>query len=455
MKEKEIRELLLKKEGIAELNEMQNKMLEASAEKRDIILLSPTGSGKTVAFGVPLVKMLREGSDRLQAVIIAPSRELVIQTANVINNISGDFRIVALYGGHKVEDEINSLKVTPDVIVATPGRLLDHIIRRNIDVISTRILILDEFDKSLELGFEEEMSKIIKHMKNLNRIILTSATNADTIPNFLPIKNPITIDFSGKTENLRSRMSIRSVRSDGKDKLDTLMQLLKNIAKDAQSKASEDSQKRIGPERTIIFVNHRESAERVYEFLKKNGVSCALYTGNLDQRMRESALAAFNSGSRPVLVATDLAARGIDIEGVKNIIHYHLPLTPEAYTHRNGRTARVDREGNIYVILGPEESAREYMNIESEYELDKGAEANLDSGKETLYIDAGKREKLSKGDVLGFLTKDVGVEGKDVGLISVFDHYCLVTVSRKDAKKILEAAITKKIKGQKRRISKL
>ncbi|MDE7342776.1 MAG: DEAD/DEAH box helicase, partial [Muribaculaceae bacterium] len=223
MKEKEIRVLLASRQGIETLNPMQEKMLQAGAEKRDIILLSPTGSGKTVAFGVPLLKMLKDPTGRVQAVVIAPSRELVTQIAAVLRDISGPFRVVALYGGHNVEDEVNSLNVTPDIIVATPGRLLDHIKRRNVDVMPVRILVLDEFDKSLELGFEEEMAKIVKHMKNLSRIILTSATDAASIPDFLPVKDPQVLDFLDSNRQLRRRMRVRSVRSDGRDKLDTLL----------------------------------------------------------------------------------------------------------------------------------------------------------------------------------------------------------------------------------------
>lgn len=257
MKEKDIRRLLLEKEGIETLNPMQEKMLQAGSEKRDIILLSPTGSGKTVAFGIPLIKMLKDPTGQVQAVVIAPSRELVIQIAGVLRNISGEFRVVALYGGHKVEDEVNSLKVTPDIVVTTPGRLLDHAVRRNIDLLPTRILVLDEFDKSLELGFEEEMEKIVKRMKNLSRIILTSATEAPSLPEFLPIKDPIVLNFLEGNESLRRRMKIYKVESDDKDKLESLLSLLKNIS--AASGA---------PERSIIFVNHRESASRIYNFLK-------------------------------------------------------------------------------------------------------------------------------------------------------------------------------------------
>lgn len=440
MKEKDIRALLESKEGITDLNEMQEKMLRAGAEKRDLILLSPTGSGKTVAFGVPLIKMLKDNSKALQAVVIAPSRELVTQIAGVLRNIAGDFRIVDLYGGHNVEDEVNSLKVMPDVIVATPGRLLDHIKRRNVDVLSTRILVLDEFDKSLELGFEDDMSKIVRHMKNLNRIILTSATDASSIPDFLPIKDPIVLNFLDDNSSLRRRMRVRSVKSDGKDKLESLLLLLHNISDQDE------------PERTIIFVNHRESAERVYDYLRKRGVAAVLYHGALDQRQRESALEAFNSGARPILVATDLAARGLDIEGVKNVIHYHLPLSEEAYTHRNGRTARVANEGDVYLLTGPDEELKEYMQTDSAFSLSPDARGKLSGNKELLYISAGKREKLSKGDILGFITKECEIEGSNVGRIKVFDHYSLVTVSKDVAPAIVDMSRNRKIKGEKRRV---
>ena len=443
MKEKDIRALLAAKEGISELNPMQEKMPQAPSEKRDVILLAPTGSGKTVAFGVPLLKMLNDPTGRVQAVVIAPSRELVTQIAGVFRNIGGEFRVVALYGGHNVEDEINSLKVVPDIIVATPGRLLDHVRRCNVDLLPVRILVLDEFDKSLELGFEEEMEKLIRHMKNVSRVILTSATAAPSIPDFLPVHDPLLLDFLEENRSLRRRMRVRSVRSDGKDKLESLLRLLRDISGDSR------------PERSIIFANHRESAERIYEFLRKRGVACVLYHGALDQRRRETSLAAFNSGARPILVATDLAARGLDISGVRNVVHYHLPLTEETYTHRNGRTARVDREGDVYILLGPEENLKEYMAVDSDYRPDPEATGDLTSPEEILYISSGRREKLSKGDILGFLTKECGIAGSEVGKISVFDHYSLVAVPAAAAGRIIEISRQKKIKGEKRRITPL
>ena len=443
MKDKDIFAVLKEKLGIEKLNEMQEKMLEHGKSTQDIILLSPTGSGKTVAFTLPLLKLLKPSTGRIQCVIIAPSRELVIQVAGVVREIAKDFRVVPLYGGHKVEDEVNSLKVVPDIVVATPGRLLDHSVRHNLELLPVRILVIDEFDKCLELGFEEEMGKLMKRMKNVSRIILTSATSMDILPEFLKIDNPVTLDFLFNNSELDTRLKVNKVKSDGKDKLASLLDLLVQINADKDN----------GPEKAIIFVNHRESAERVYDFLKKNKVSCVLYHGALDQRERETAVALFNNGSRPVLVATDLASRGLDIEKIESVIHYHLPLTKESYTHRNGRTARMQTSGEVYVLVGPEEKIADYIEFDNEIIPEKGKKNDLSAPVESLYIDGGKKEKISKGDILGYLIKEGGLETDEIKKINIFDHYSLVAVSAGKVAGLLEAIAGKKIKGQKLRIS--
>lgn len=444
MREKEFLPLVKEKLEINELNEIQKRMMSQASEPRDIILLSPTGTGKTLAFILPMLKLLKPSTGRVQAVVIAPSRELVLQIFNIIRTIAAGFKITVLYGGHKVEDEVNSLSVTPDIVVATPGRLLDHLNRRNVDVLPTRILVLDEFDKSLELGFEKEMGKIIGRLKNVSRIILTSATNSDTLPDFLNLNNPVTLDFLGSSAGPDDRMRIHRVDSDGKDKLYSLSTLLNNLAADKGSHA-----------RSIIFANHRESVERIGEFLKKKGFPAVAYHGALDQKDRETALTLFNNGSRPILVATDLAARGLDIKGVENIIHYHQALTPEAFTHRNGRTARVDREGDIYVLVGPDEDVREFTEFDDTRYLDTDKPIVKGSGFETLYVGAGKKEKLSKGDLVGFLVKEMGVAPDAVAKIDVFDHYSLVAVAASEAEGLAERIKGHKIKGEKRLFRKM
>lgn len=442
MREKEILPLVSEKLNISELNPMQQEMLRISTENRDIILLSPTGSGKTLAFILPMLKYLKAPSGRLQALIVAPSRELVIQIAKIVSTLATGYKTTVVYGGHKVEDEVNSISAGCDIIVATPGRLTDHLKRRTADIITCRILVLDEFDKTLELGFEPEMKKIMGRLKNLSKIILTSATPSEILPEFLHLNNPIELDYLGDNTELKQRVRIHRVDSDSRDKLESLLTLLNNL-----------SAGKTTPERSIIFFNHRESAERAAEFLKKRGVPVVLYHGALDQRDREKAVALFNNGSRPVLVATDLAARGLDIVDVKSIIHYHQAQTPEAYTHRNGRTARASADGDVYLLVGPDESIKDYVDYDNVYYLDTSVPQLPSNKVETLYISAGKKEKLSKGDIVGFLIKEGGLENGDIHEIDLFDHYALVAVSADKVKKLLPSVRGKKIKGEKRLIS--
>lgn len=441
MKEKEFLPLVASRLGISELNPMQRRMLNAASDKRDIVLLSPTGTGKTLAFLLPMLKMLRPSKGQLQAVIIAPSRELVLQIYGVLREISGPFKVTPLYGGHKVEDEVNSLHAGADIAVATPGRLLDHIRRRNIDVVPCRIAVLDEFDKSLELGFEEEMKKIFARLKNLSRIILTSATRMEAIPAFIALKEPLELSYLSDNGELRHRLRVHRVDSDSRDKLQSLLQLLRTLSKDSPI------------ERTIIFVNHRESADRVAQFLRSKGVDCVEYHGALDQTDREKAVALFNNGSRPVLVATDLAARGLDIESVANVIHYHMPLQPETWTHRNGRTARVDASGDVYLLAGPDEDIPQYVSFDDTFYSDPEARGNLSSDSATVFISAGKKEKLSRGDILGFLCNDGGIPSGEIGKIDVRDHYSLVCLKKEAASALVARGSSFRIKGEKRKVS--
>lgn len=432
----------IQKLGFDEINEMQRRLMAAATDTREIMLIAPTGSGKTVAFTLPMLKWLNPPSGRLQAVVIAPSRELVIQIAGVVRQLATGFKVSAIYGGHNVEDEVNTLSVTPDIVVATPGRLLDHLKRGNLDPAPCRILVLDEFDKSLELGFEDDMRKIFNRLKNASRFILTSATNSQVLPEFLSLDSPLVLDFSEGNNSVRERMKVYRVDSD-KDKLDSLLALLKSI-NDGEV-----------PDRCIIFVNHRESAARVWEFLKKKGVSVALYHGELDQFQREDAISMFNNGSAPILVATDLAARGLDIKGVKNIIHYHLPLTREIFTHRNGRTARVDASGSVYMLVGPEEEVRPFIDFDGTYRSKTLDSVSLRSGTATIRISAGRKEKLSKGDIVGFLCKEGGLDASEIGPITLSDHHALVAVPEAKASTLISTLAPRKIKGSRRKLTRL
>ena len=335
--------------GIETLNPMQHEVMNSGA--RDMLLLSPTGSGKTVAFAIALLQTLGKPSADVKAVIIAPSRELVMQIYNVVRDIATGYKTVALYGGHSMTDEKNSLSPAPDIIVATPGRLLDHINRKHVDLYTARVLVLDEYDKSLELGFHDEMRRIVRTMPNLSRTILTSATRLQDMPEFLKLRSPETFDFLSSADKPRRRMDIVQVESPARDKIDTLVDLLHSLDNG----------------RVIIFVNHRESADRVYRHLKEAGLPVGLYHGALDQPDREKAVDLLNNGTTPILVSTDLGARGLDIDSVQSIIHYHMPLTKETWTHRNGRTARVDARGTVYVLTSEADNIPEYVTFDRAY----------------------------------------------------------------------------------------
>ena len=440
MKEKEIISNIREKLGIECLNDMQREMLDSINEPGDLVLLSPTGSGKTLAFIAPMLKELKAPNGKLQAVIIAPSRELVIQIFGIVRAIATGHKVTCCYGGHSVADERQSLSVVPSIIVSTPGRLLDHINREHIDVFTTRLLVLDEFDKSLELGFHDEMKRILRRMPNILRRTLTSATMIDEFPDFLRLHQVRIVNFLADKKELDSRLTVWSVRSDAKDKLEAALSLLKSIT----------------PGRTIIFANHRESAERIQEFLVQRGVSAGLYHGGLDQQEREMALTLFDNGSNLILVTTDLGSRGLDIADVASIIHYHLPSSREIYTHRNGRTARVAANGNVYVLLGPTEEVPDYITFNDELSLNKAnATAELKSQVASIYFNAGKKEKISRGDIVGFIANNGGITAQEIGTISLHDHYAIVAVPRAKVDDILSRIARLKIKNKRVRITRL
>ena len=440
MKEKEIISNIREKLGIECLNDMQREMLDSINEPGDLVLLSPTGSGKTLAFIAPMLKELKAPNGKLQAVIIAPSRELVIQIFGIVRAIATGHKVTCCYGGHSVADERQSLSVVPSIIVSTPGRLLDHINREHINVFTTRLLVLDEFDKSLELGFHDEMKRILRRMPNISRRTLTSSTMIDEFPDFLRLHQVRIVNFLADKKELDSRLTVWSVRSDAKDKLEAALSLLKSIT----------------PGRTIIFANHRESAERIQEFLVQRGVSAGLYHGGLDQQEREMALTLFDNGSNLILVTTDLGSRGLDIADVASIIHYHLPSSREIYTHRNGRTARVAANGNVYVLLGPTEEVPDYITFNDELSLNKAnATAELKSQVASIYFNAGKKEKISRGDIVGFIANNGGITAQEIGTISLHDHYAIVAVPRAKVDDILSRIARLKIKNKRVRITRL
>lgn len=439
MTEKHISESIIRAAGIESLNEMQRTMLQSEASS--IILISPTGSGKTIAFATRLLKNLVDPADSVQAIVIAPSRELVMQIAEVLRPISKGYKTVAMYGGHSMIDEKNSLMPIPDIIIATPGRLLDHLQRGNISVNGLKTLVLDEYDKSLELGFEGEMRRIISRIGKTQCLILTSATPLSVIPEYIKAHSPLTFDFRSENKDPRQRTETIEVVSYTRDKLDTALNLLRTFKQG---------------ERSIVFVNHRESAERVYQRFKHEGIPATLYHGALDQHQRAMAIDLFTNGTAPVLVATDLAARGLDINGVTNIIHYHMPVNEQAWTHRNGRTARVNQNGLVWLITSETDNQPEYIKIDRSFnppQLTDEPKDNACAPIASLYISAGKKEKISRGDIAGFVSASEVTRPDEIGKIAVHDHHSLVAIPRCKARETAKELNQLKLKGKKVRVS--
>lgn len=439
MKENEILNRLQERLGIDRLNDMQQIVNRRSREGGDIVLLSPTGTGKTVAYLLPVLQALKGDNGTVQCAIIAPSRELVQQIDGVARAIAGgDMKITCCYGGHNVADEKNSLAAVPSIIISTPGRLLDHINRGHVDVATVRVLVLDEFDKSLELGFLDEMGRIVKRMPRIVRRFLTSATMIKEMPDFLRLNRPIELNFLQEKRQVDSRLTVWQVRSPQKDKLETLLQLLGNVADG----------------RTMIFVNYRESVERVHDFLSSHGVAVEMYHGGLEQIDREKAVTLFNNGTFKVIVTTDLAARGLDITDVKNIIHYHLPSSADVYTHRNGRTARIDATGEAYVITGPEETLPAYITTAGLKALNQMPHTGvLKPEMASLHFNAGKKEKISKGDIVGFLLKNSSLTASEIGSIDLHDHYAIAAIDATKIQTVLQQIATLKIKNKRLKIT--
>jgi superfamily II DNA/RNA helicase len=419
--------------NIEALNTMQLASIDAIKNNKNIILLSPTGSGKTLAFLIPVLRHLEAGNNKVQALVLTPSRELAIQIEQVFKAMNTGFKVSCCYGGHKMSIEKNNLLEAPDLLIGTPGRVLDHITRVNFSTEGIHTLVLDEFDKSLELGFQEEMSAIIKTLGAVSKRILTSATKALEIPEFTGIKDPFILDYQNENQSLDG-LKCNIVKSEKKDKLSTLFQLLCQL----------------GGEQTLVFCNHREAAQRVSDSLTDSNVVNEYFHGGLEQHIRERVLGKFRNGSCNILVCTDLASRGLDIPEVKHVIHYHLPANEQGYIHRNGRTARMNAEGDSYLILSAEESVPAY--IKEELNTIELPDTRILPPKPlwgTLYIGKGKKDKLNKVDIVGFLMQKGNLKKEEIGLIDVKDFFSYVAVKRNRINELLRVVRDEKIKNKK------
>ena len=433
-----IKEILWKLH-IDSLTAMQQTTVEEYRKGKDLVLLSPTGSGKTIAYLLPLVQSLKN-ENVLQAVVLVPSRELALQIEQVFKSMGTGIPVMSCYGGRPAMDEHRTMKsLNPQVIIGTPGRMNDHLNKGNIDASHVHTLVIDEFDKCLEMGFQEEMSEVIAQIPYLKRRFLLSATDAPAIPRFVSEGDFLKLNFLEDEEQIPERIKVYTVKSPEKDKLEVLSKLLCYL----------------GDKSSLVFVNYRESVERVDRYLLQAGISCEMFHGGMEQKDRERALYKFSNGSCNVFVSTDLAARGLDIPNIDHVIHYHLPLNEDAYIHRNGRTARWDASGNVFLILGPEEYLPEFIQqIPEDYVWEGPKPDPAKPQWVTLYIGKGKKDKINKVDIVGFLSKVGGLGKSDIGRIDVKEHYAFVAIRRNLLKETLAAVSGQKIKGIKTIIEK-
>ena len=425
----------LAKLGIEQLSAMQLKASDSIAQgERDVILLSPTGSGKTLAYLLPILQKLDVSSKEVQAVVIVPNRELAIQSAEVLQLLTKAMKGFACYGGRPAMDEHRQLRqVQPQIVFATPGRLNDHLDKRNISIETIQYVVIDEFDKCLEMGFQEEMSKILEKLTAVKQRILLPATDAVEIPHFVNMNNVDRLDYL-TSATVSHQVRVFSVHSPDKDKLQTLKQLLLSF----------------GNQSTIVFTNYRESAERIHDYLTSQHFYSTVFHGGLDQQERESSIYKFSNGSVNILVSTDLASRGLDIPDVDNIVHYQLPDQEENYVHRTGRTARWEKEGRAFLLIGPTEEIPAYaISHTHEYSIPVTDSQPALPKMATIYIGKGKKDKISKMDVVGFLCKKCQLTPDEIGRIDVNNYYVYVAVQRNKLQEVLKRAKGQKIKGLK------
>lgn len=416
-------------------NAMQTAVCDELLQHTDnLMVLSPTGSGKTLAYLLPLTQLLDAQSNQVQAVVVVPGRELALQSATVLKDMGCGLRGMACYGGRATMDEHRKLReVQPQIVFATPGRLNDHLQKGNIDTHTIRYLFIDEFDKCLEMGFHDEMQQLMELLPKAIRSVLLSATPAEELGSQTLVTRFFKVlNFLPEDEQVSQRVTIYRVQSEEKDKLPTLRQLLLSF-----QGAS-----------TIVFLNYRDAVERVATYLREQGFVVSHFHGGMEQRQREDALYRFSNGSASILVSTDLAARGLDIPNIANIVHYHLPETEDGYVHRVGRTARWDKHGKAFFILHGQEQIPAYVDADvADFALPQVLPEPTQPRFQTLYIGKGRRDKLSKTDIVGFLCKKGGLKGDEIGRIDVRDRYTYVAVARTKAKQVVQRTQGEKIKG--------
>jgi superfamily II DNA/RNA helicase len=423
---------ILEKLKIEKLNPMQEKAAEAISSSSELIILSPTGTGKTLAFLLPIIANLEKDNNEVQCLILVPTRELAIQIEQVAREMGSGYKVNAIYGGRSGTQDKLDLKHPPAILIGTPGRMADRFRRKTFSFDWIKTIVLDEFDKSLEIGFESEMIEIFSSLKKLKKKILTSATKKK-IPDFVAMKKPRLVNF---LEDNESKLKIRQVNFNKDTKAETLFDLICHLRTSSG----------------IVFCNFKESISLLSKFLDSKKIAHGYFHGGMEQIDREKTLIKFRNGTLRLILATDLAARGIDVTDINFIIHYELPKKEKEFIHRNGRTARMEKDGTAYILKDNRFDLPEFIGDLKVEHIEKALLPHPTIWH-TLYINGGRRDKISKGDLLGFLIKQGGLTQEDIGVIELKQDASYVSVHSSRSKGVIKNLDNIKLKKKKVRIS--
>lgn len=407
--------------------------MEAIRSSSEIVLLSPTGTGKTLAFLLPVIAELDSVLAEVQVLIVVPSRELALQIEQVVRQMGAGYKANAVYGGRAGSKDKAEIRHRPAILIGTPGRLADHMRRENFSTQWIKTLILDEFDKSLEIGFEDEMIDILSLLPHVEKKILTSATQKAGIPAFAGLKDPEYLDYLHQGT---SQLTIKTILASSPGKLESLSHLLSQL----------------GNQPGIVFCNFKDTIREVSDYLLDQNIRHGCFYGGMEQKERERSLIKFRNGTHQLIVATDLAARGIDIPQIKFIIHYQLPLRSHEFTHRNGRTARMFSDGTAYVLKSKDEELPSYMENTTE-EVITPTVCEEAVSWETIFVSGGRKDKISKGDIAGLFMKQGQLSPEQIGTIELKVDCAFVAVQASRVDQLIRLTDNSRLKNKKVRVS--
>jgi len=413
----------LNKLGYETMTPVQTQTLPLILEKNDVIAQAKTGSGKTAAFGIGILSQLQVKKFRVQSLVLCPTRELADQVAKELRNIAKfthNIKILTLCGGTAFGPQLGSLRHGAHIVVGTPGRILKHLNKETLSLEHLEHLVLDEADRMLDMGFIEEIDKVLEYAPKKRQTLLFSATYTDEITAISNrIQNDAVMVKTVSTE-VANNIDEKFYEVDEGSKAESLVKIFSTYK----------------PENVIVFTNTKIEAKELAENLTKNKIDALAIHGDLEQYERDDVLVQFSNKSCPVLIATDVAARGLDIKELSMVVNYDLPHTEETYTHRIGRTGRAGKDGIAITLYDSYEiqNALEYKNDTREFlessKLIKSQNFNMKPQNVTLVIEGGKKDKLRAGDLLGALTGDAGLKGSSIGKIDIYARQSYVAIQR-------------------------